>query len=55
MALMNVGAPAWRNWLEDRICRVVDDFAVDAVFLDISLFWLNDPRFDMYLRALTSW
>jgi hypothetical protein len=48
MALMNVGAPAWRDWLEDRICRVVDDFTVDAVFLDISLFWLNDPRFDMY-------
>jgi hypothetical protein len=48
MALMNIGAPTWRDWLEERICRVVDDFAVEAVFLDISLFWLNDPRFDMY-------
>ncbi len=51
MAMMNVGAPAWRDWLEERICRAVDDFMVEAVFLDISLFWLNDPRFDMYQGA----
>ena len=48
MALMNIGAPAWREWLAERICRVVAEYGVEAVFLDISLFWLNDPRYDMF-------
>ena len=48
MALMNVGARAWRNWLVERISRIVEEYRMDAVFLDISLFWLNDPRHDMF-------
>jgi hypothetical protein len=54
MALMNVGAPPWRKWLAERISRIVEEYRMDAVFLDISLFWLNDPRYDMYAgtRAL---
>lgn len=48
MAIMNVGAPSWRNYLLERICRVVEKFGVDAIFLDIALFWINDPRHDMY-------
>jgi len=47
MAMLNVGAPAWRRWLADRISRTVEDYRMDAAFLDISLFWLNDPRHDM--------
>ena len=54
MALMNVGARAWRDWLVERISRIVEEYRMDAVFLDISLFWLNDPRHDMFTgtRAL---
>lgn len=48
MAIMNTGAPSWRDWLLERICRVVNEYGVDAVFLDIALFWINDPRYDMY-------
>jgi hypothetical protein len=48
MALMNLGAPAWQKWLVERICRVVDEYCVEAIFLDISLFWLNDPHYDMF-------
>ena len=54
MALMNVGARPWRKWLADHISRIVEEYRMDAVFLDISLFWLNDPHYDMYAgtRAL---
>ena len=48
MALMNLGAQTWRDWLLERISRVIDEYRVEAVFLDISLFWLNDPRYDMF-------
>jgi len=48
LAMLNVGAASWRNWLSERICRVVDQFGADAVFLDIALMWINDPRHDMY-------
>jgi len=47
MAMVNIGAPGWRGWLADRISRIVEDYRMEAVFLDISLFWLNDPRYDM--------
>jgi hypothetical protein len=46
--MLNVGAPSWQNWLLERICRVVDQFGVDAVFLDITLMWVNDPHHDMH-------
>ncbi len=46
--LMNIGAPAWQELLSTRIARVVEEYGVDAVFLDIAHFWQNDRRWDMY-------
>jgi hypothetical protein len=46
--MLNLGAKAWRDWLLERISHVVDEYGVEAVFLDITLFWLNDPRYDMF-------
>jgi hypothetical protein len=34
--------------LLERISGVVEGYGLEAVFLDISLFWLNDPRYDMF-------
>jgi len=48
MAMLNVGARPWRSWLVERISQIVQEYHMDAVFLDISLFWLNDPRYDMF-------
>lgn len=47
-AFLNVGAPAWQNRLVDQIHRLVDRYRFDAVFLDISAGWMNDPLHDMY-------
>lgn len=45
-ALLNPGAPTWQNRLVGQIAALVDAYGFDAVFLDISAVWLNDPRYD---------
>ncbi len=45
---MNLGAPAWRNWLAGRISKTISAFGMDAYFLDITHGYVNDARHDMY-------
>jgi hypothetical protein len=41
---LSPGEPAFRGHLADRISAVVDEFGVDAAFLDTAGFWFDDPR-----------
>jgi hypothetical protein len=45
---MNLGVDSWREWLFQRISSVIDQFKVDAYFLDIVGGWMNNTKGDMY-------
>jgi hypothetical protein len=45
---MNLGVDSWRNWLSARIAGVIEQFAVDGYFLDISGGWQNNTKADMH-------
>ncbi len=47
-AYMNLGVDSWRNWLFDRIDRIISEFHVDAYFLDIVGGWMNNTKGDMH-------
>jgi len=55
-AILNPGAPTWRNHLLEQVENVVDtyDLRGDAVFFDTSHWWTNDPNHRVYdgIRAL---
>lgn len=48
LTYMNLGADAWRNWLEGRIAETIDRFGVDAYFLDIVGGHVNSTTGDMH-------
>ena len=48
LTYMNLGADAWRNWLEGRIAEVIERFGVDAYFLDIVGGHVNSTTGDMH-------
>jgi hypothetical protein len=48
MPFMNVGVASWRKWLGEKISSVIDEFGVDAYFLDIAGAWENNRKADMY-------
>ncbi|HXT16228.1 MAG TPA: DUF6259 domain-containing protein [Gemmatimonadaceae bacterium] len=48
LTYMNLGADAWRNWLEGRISDVIDRYGVDAYFLDIVGGHVNSTTGDMH-------
>ncbi|ACZ43409.1 hypothetical protein Tter_2520 [Thermobaculum terrenum ATCC BAA-798] len=45
---LNPGEPSFRQHLIEEIRRTVARYGVDAVFLDASSAWFNDPRYDVY-------
>lgn len=47
-AFLNVGAPSWQNRLVDQINRLVSCYGFDAIFLDISAGWVNDPAYEVF-------
>jgi hypothetical protein len=47
-AFMNLGVDSWREWMFDRISRIIDRFGVDAYFLDIAGGWVDNTKADMY-------
>ncbi len=53
LAYMNLGVPAWRDWLSGRIAHVIERFGVDGYFLDISGGWINNPTADMHAGLCT--
>jgi hypothetical protein len=48
LTYMNLGADAWRNWLEARIAETIERFGVDAYFLDIVGGHVNSTTGDMH-------
>ncbi len=44
--LLSLDAKSWRNFLVEKILKIIGRYGVDAVFLDISCYWTNDPRYD---------
>lgn len=51
-AVLNPGAPTWRNRLAGQIIALIDRYGFDGVFLDISAVWTNDPKYDVYRGVL---
>jgi hypothetical protein len=49
MPVMNIGVASWRNYLRDRIDKVIKDYHVDSYFMDIAGLWENNPKADMYV------
>ncbi len=45
---MNLGADAWREWLESRIADIIERYGVDAYFLDIVGGHVNSTTGDMH-------
>ncbi|HXW99811.1 MAG TPA: hypothetical protein VEJ00_01245 [Candidatus Acidoferrales bacterium] len=45
---MNVGVDSWRSWLFHRISYVIDNFGLDAYFLDIVGGWENNTKADSH-------
>lgn len=45
---INLGHPRVREYFVERISRLVEDYGVDGIFLDISCFYENDPRYSFY-------
>lgn len=48
LTYMNLGADAWRNFLEGRIAETIERFGVDAYFLDIVGGHVNSTTGDMH-------
>src|SRR5581483_5142294 len=46
--LLNLGHPAFRAHMLERTSRLVDEFGVDGIFLDIAYYWENDPQYSPY-------
>src|SRR5581483_7242862 len=51
MPFMNLAVPSWRRWLGERIGAVIEQFGVDAYFLDIAGAWENNRQGDMYVAT----
>jgi hypothetical protein len=54
---LNPGEPGFGDHLAEQIANVVEQYGVDAVFLDTASFWFDDPRYDQlrgYERLLRS-
>lgn len=47
-ASLNPGAPGWQNRLSEQINSLIERYGFDAVFLDISALWKNDPCYSLY-------
>jgi hypothetical protein len=48
LSYMNPGVDSWRQWLSERISDVIEQYKVDAYFLDIVGGWTNNPKADMH-------
>jgi len=48
LTYMNLGADAWRNWMEGRIADAIERYSVDAYFLDIVGGHVNSTTGDMH-------
>ncbi len=45
---MNLGVPAWRDWLSSRISDAIRRYQMDGYFLDIVGGWVNNTKGDMH-------
>lgn len=49
MVFMNLAVESWRNWLYCKIAEMIENYRVDAYFLDICGLWENNLDGDMFL------
>ncbi len=47
-SLLNPGGPTWQARLVAQIRGLIERYGFDAVFLDISAAWWNDPKYNVY-------
>jgi len=47
-SLLNPGGPTWQARLVGQIRGLIERYRFDAVFLDISAAWWNDPKYNVY-------
>ena len=52
--MANPGHPGFRRQMLARASRLVEEFGVDGLFLDITAAWENDPRYSVY-EGLADW
>lgn len=52
--LANLGHPGFQRHMIERSSYLVDEFGVDGIFLDITFWWENDPRYSPY-EGTVSW
>lgn len=45
---LNPGAPKWRNHLLNQIGSLIKEYNFDAIFLDTSGCWVNDPFYPVF-------
>ena len=48
LSYMNLGVDSWRTLMVDRIADIIQQYGVDAYFLDIVGGWVNNPKADMH-------
>lgn len=46
-AWLNVAAPAWQDELVRQLTALTDTYGCDALFLDCSEVWINDPDYNL--------
>ncbi|PLS01052.1 DUF6259 domain-containing protein [Neobacillus cucumis] len=46
--LANMGHPGYLEHMIERSKYLVNEYGVDGIFLDISIFWTNDPNYSPY-------
>jgi hypothetical protein len=46
--ILNLGHPGYRQYLVEKSSRLVTEFGADAIFLDITFYWENDPKYSPY-------
>lgn len=46
-AWLNVGAPGWQDELVRQMMALIDTYDFDALFLDCSEVWVNDPDYNL--------
>jgi hypothetical protein len=50
--LVNPGAPTWQNRLVHQVNDLINRYHFEAMFLDISAGWWNDPKFNVFAGTL---
>lgn len=49
---LNPGAPLWQDYFVNEVCRQVEKYKYDSIFLDLAAIYINDPVHSTYDGAV---